>query len=275
MRVLNLGAGVQSTTVYLMAHYGEIQPYDYAIFADTGEEPQAVYHHLLWICSLGGVPVLIRSVGRLGDDLLYGRNGAGGRFASIPAYVVDPTSRRVGMGRRQCTREYKVAVIERTIRRELLGLKPRQRIPKGIHVVQAYGISIDEAGRSRRITERIRKHSPWITPEYPLLDHGMSRADCIRWLDGRVPHAVPKSSCVFCPYKDNAGWRWLRDNDSDGWARAVEIDHALRNGAVAQRGMRGTQYVHRSCAPLDEVNLEAGSTASLSFSLECTGFCGV
>jgi len=276
MRILNLGAGVQSTTVYLMANSGEIPAYDCAIFADTGEEPQAVYRHLDWLLSLGGIPILIRSAGKLGEDLIQGRNSTGGRFAAIPAYVDHGSGRREGRGRRQCTREYKIDVIERTIRRELLGLKPRQRIPKGVMVMQAYGISIDEAGRSRRIRERIRRHSPWIIPEFPLLDRLMSRADCIRWLQSRVPHEVPKSSCVFCPYKSNEQWRWLKDNDPEGWARAIEIDEALRNGAVAARGMKGRQFVHRSCVPLEEADLGAGSNpGQLSFALECAGMCGV
>ena len=276
MRILNLGAGVQSTTVYLMAHYGEIEPYDYAIFADTGEEPEAVYKHLDWLQSLGGTPILIRSTGRLGDDLVNGVNTTGGKFVTIPAYVIHGSENAKGQGRRQCTREYKIDVIERTIRRELLNLKPRQRIPKGLKITQAYGISVDEAGRSRRIRERIKQHSPWIIPEFPLLDKLMSRADCIRWLKGRVPHEVPKSACVFCPYKSNEQWRWLRDNDPKGWARAIEIDNALRNGAVASRGMKGKQFLHRSCVPLEHANLEEKTIpGQLSFALECAGMCGV
>lgn len=40
LRVLSLGAGVQSTTLALMAAHGEIGPMpDCAIFADTGWEP--------------------------------------------------------------------------------------------------------------------------------------------------------------------------------------------------------------------------------------------
>jgi hypothetical protein len=42
-RVLNLGSGVQSTTLYLMYLIGEITPgIQCAIFADTGEEPRGV-----------------------------------------------------------------------------------------------------------------------------------------------------------------------------------------------------------------------------------------
>jgi hypothetical protein len=49
--ILNLGAGVQSTTLYLMGCRGEIHV-DVAIFADTGDEPKAVYAHLEWLKSL-------------------------------------------------------------------------------------------------------------------------------------------------------------------------------------------------------------------------------
>lgn len=48
LRIISLGAGVQSTTLALMAAAGEIGPMpDCAIFADTQSEPTAVYRHLL------------------------------------------------------------------------------------------------------------------------------------------------------------------------------------------------------------------------------------
>ena len=47
LTIISLGAGVQSTTMALMAAHGEITPMpDCAIFADTGWEPKAVYDHL-------------------------------------------------------------------------------------------------------------------------------------------------------------------------------------------------------------------------------------
>ena len=46
IRVISLGAGVQSTTMALMAAQGEIGPMpDCAIFADTQGEPRKVYEH--------------------------------------------------------------------------------------------------------------------------------------------------------------------------------------------------------------------------------------
>ena len=35
LRILSLGAGVQSSTIALMMKHGEIEPCDFAIFADT------------------------------------------------------------------------------------------------------------------------------------------------------------------------------------------------------------------------------------------------
>src|SRR4051812_19350900 len=122
VHVLNLGAGVQSTALYLLAREGQLH-FDYAVFADTQDEPAAVYRHLEWLQSIGGPPILIRTAGRLGDDLIAGRNTSGGRFASIPAFVAEnhetrnPGPAKEGIIRRQCTREYKIEVVETTIRR--------------------------------------------------------------------------------------------------------------------------------------------------------------
>jgi hypothetical protein len=81
--VLNLGAGVQSTTLYLMYLRGEIQPaIECAIFADTGEEPRSIYRDLEWLKSLNGPPIITVSIGKLGEDLQNGRNSTGQRFAS-------------------------------------------------------------------------------------------------------------------------------------------------------------------------------------------------
>src|SRR5262245_44650896 len=55
--VISLGAGVQSTTMALMASQGAISPMpECAIFADTGEEPKRVYEHLSWLMERGRLP---------------------------------------------------------------------------------------------------------------------------------------------------------------------------------------------------------------------------
>ena len=120
LRALSLGAGVQSTTLALMAARGEIGPMpDCAIFADTGWEPAAVYRHLDWLRSPGLLPfpVYVVMAGNIRDDLIAGAEGH--RWASIPAFTrtVNRSGRvSIGMIRRQCTKDYKIVPIRRKVR---------------------------------------------------------------------------------------------------------------------------------------------------------------
>lgn len=188
--VLSLGAGVQSTTVLLMSCRGELPKLDFAVFADTGWEPAAVYAHLDWLqaeAARHGIPVVRVSAGNIRDDALRsqvrGVAADGGRWASMPYFTRDPDGSG-GMIRRQCTSEYKIAPIERYLRRGILGLRPRQRAPREVVVRQWYGISVDEAQRAR-----LSPHA-WLENYYPLiLDKRMNRHECRRWLERNYPDA--------------------------------------------------------------------------------------
>ena len=275
VRVLNLGAGVQSTTIYLLALDGEIKV-DCAIFADTGEEPAAVYKHLSWVESLGGPPIhrVARPV-RLGDNLKAGLNATGNRFVSIPAFTKSATEPgRVGILRRQCTSEYKITVIEKAIRRKVLGLRPGQRA-KPLSVIQLFGLSFDEPRRIESLRKQFAKKK-WASLQLPLVEMEWGRRRCMDYLKTKVPHQVPRSACVFCPYHGNAEWLWIKENDPLGWARAVEVDAALRHpDSVCNRKMEQETFVHRSCVPLDQADFGGRDTLDLFSAAECAGACGV
>lgn len=92
LRVLSLGAGVQSTTLALMAAHGEVGPMpDCAIFADTHWEPGSVYDHLEWLMSPNVLPfpVYVVSAGNIREQLIAA--GQGNRWASIPAFAKSVT----------------------------------------------------------------------------------------------------------------------------------------------------------------------------------------
>ncbi|MCC8945979.1 hypothetical protein H8A97_12940 [Bradyrhizobium sp. Arg62] len=255
MRVLSLGAGVQSTTMALMAAHGEIGPMpDCAIFANTGEEPEAVYDHLRWLAS-GNVlpfPVHIIETGPLGDRLFDDNE------ARIPVFT------DTGMRRRQCTKNYKLLPIRRKIR-QLLGKGPRDYIAPGT-VEQWIGISTDEIFRVT--PSRVQ----FITRRDPLIELQMSRWDCTNWLTDHGYPIPPKSSCVFCPYKGNAQWASLRDNDPKGWSRAVAVDARLRTPAGIAMFKKPT-FLHRSAVPLAKADLS--KVDAHLFNNECEGMCGV
>jgi hypothetical protein len=274
-RVLSLGAGVQSTTLYLMAGAGLVPQPKVAIFADTGSEPMAVYEHLHWLQFRGGeIPIWIDSAGNLGEDL---RRKGEGRVASLPCFTKgdgDPTEGRI---RRQCTQDYKLKVIDRSVRRGVLGMNPRQRVPAGVKVIQQVGISLDEVGRANRMLARDRPK--WLEFEFPLLDLRMTREECRTWLADRVPHEVPRSACVFCPMHNDAEWLRVMKNPQD-WAQAVAVDEALRvPGNTVNRKMNKPMYLHRSCRPLAEVEFKVPTDPreqlNLGFGEECMGMCGV
>jgi len=295
LRALSLGAGVQSTTLALMAAHGEIGPMpDCAIFADTGWEPQAVYDHLAWLMSPNVLPfpVHIVSDGNIREQLIAA--GQGDRWASIPAFaktvtpagavvpvfdedddgeLIEIATRQtttetvsIGMIRRQCTTDYKIVPIRRKLR-ELAGLT-RKRSPP-FPVVECWiGISTDEIVRAKPSFEA------WQVKRFPLIEKRMSRRDCLAWLRRHDYPDPPKSACIGCPFHSNAMWRSMREQDAAAWEDAVEVDRALRTGL---RGIRGEVYLHRSCVPLEDVDL---STAADHGQLdlwpnECEGMCGV
>ena len=84
----------------------------------------------------------------------------------------------------------------------------------------------------------------------------------------------PKSACIGCPYHSDAHWRQMRVEDPDAWADAVAIDRLVRTGF---RNLRGEVYLHRSCVPLDEADLDTlEDRGQLNmFGNDCSGLCGV
>jgi len=276
--ILNLGAGVQSTALYLLDLDGELEEdlgikFTHAIFADTQEEPDDVYTHLDWLEKQGGVPILKNTASKLGDDLLKGENSTGQKFATIPAFTQHHKGGAVGQVRRQCTSEYKIQVVEQTIRRDILGLQPRKRIPKDVTFTQYMGFSFDEPGRAARAKGRFEQRG-WRV-NFPLFDMQWKRSDCAHYLKDRVAHFVPRSACVFCPYKSDREWLELKENDEQGWERAVQIDNGLRaEGVVLNRNADSRMFLHRSCKPLSEANLGADQ-GKFDFMAECEGGCGL
>ncbi len=115
LKVLSLGAGTQSTVLALMAEqgYADMPRPDFAIFADTGWEPPAVYTHLEWLKAQLSYEVVTVTAGNIKEDLLQGRNPRGHRFLDIPTYLTLPDG-RAAIAKRQCTSDYKLDPIRRS-----------------------------------------------------------------------------------------------------------------------------------------------------------------
>ncbi|MEV0709266.1 hypothetical protein [Nocardia aurea] len=275
LRLLSLGAGVQSTTLALMACRGELPGLDGAVFADTGWEPPAVYEQVDRLeteFATAGIPLHRVSNGHLRKDSLDPEH----RFVSIPYFTLAPEGtmireeitepdangqlvivgyrerlatrrEREGIGRRQCTAEYKIAPINRAVRMLLGAPAPRYlRVPKGRYAEQWIGFSTDEP---ERVNDR--RENKYTVKRFPLLELDMSRKDCERYLRRAGWGHTVKSSCIGCPHHRNDYWREMRDHRPDEWADAIAFDHAIRKGGASAKPLRGQAFLHRSCVPLE------------------------
>lgn len=238
---------------------------DCAIFADTQAEPQAVYSHLDWLCS-GVLPFQVHRVtaGSLYDVIGAKRKTGKWPHLPIPAFISGANGERVGMANRSCTQDYKIRPIRRKVR-ELCGLT-HKRSPSLPVVTQWIGISKDEAHRMKDARES------WIVNRWPLIELGMTRNDCLRWMADHKYPAPPKSSCTFCPYHDRKQWAAVMA-DPQARSQAVDVDERIRT--LWHGRVPGELYLHRKLLPLvDAVGTEPADEPNL-FGNECEGVCGV
>lgn len=274
LKILNLGAGVQSSTIILMACRGELPKPDACIFADTMEEPPSVY---AWMDKVlrpeadkAGIPIYVvsetnRPEHRRKVDQIPGFvRGKDGKYSMVP---------------RQCTRDWKIIPIERKVR-ELLGLKPGARYPKTLAVETWLGISGDEIQRMKHSTDPWRRfwhpliEMPWDERPHPLWRNPpIKRGDCQAWMRAHGYGDAPRSACTFCPMHSNDEWRRLQEKEPEAFAAAVAADRLLREGERRHEAM----YVHRSMRPLSEIDFTRQQSLALDSSMddECGGVCGV
>jgi hypothetical protein len=274
---LSLGAGVQSSALALMAATGEVGPVPTAaIFADTQAEPASVYRWLDWLeaeiaRSSHPFPVHRVTRGSLTATALEERITKDGRRyckTFIPFFVKSATGSIGRVMHRSCTKDFKIQPITQLVRR-LAGVRRNQ---SHVSVTQWLGISRDELQRAKTSQER------WMQLRFPLIELGLTRSDCIEWMQRRGYPKPPRSSCVFCPFHSLAEWRRLRDEEPEAFAEAVQFERAVQAAKQASENFAGTPYLHKSCVPLDQLDLstrEERGQLVLDFADECSGVCGV
>jgi hypothetical protein len=262
MHVISLGAGVQSTTMLLMALAGELEPMPVAaIFADTGWEPAAVYAHLDWlegVMKAAGMPLYRVTGGDLRADVLAFVSGERPTVGWRMPFHSRNEAGRASMLGRQCTRDYKVRPIRRKIRDLII---EHQAAP----VTSWIGISLDEATRMKPSDVRAIIH------RWPLIEKRMTRHDCLLWLERHGYPRPPRSACIGCPFHSDQEWRDIKTRTAE-WADATEFDDAARQ----LRG-RGEVYLHPQLVPLPMADLSTPQErGQLSlWDQECEGMCGV
>ena len=266
LTIISLGAGVQSSTMAIMAAKGDLPPVDCAIFSDTGNEPKMVYAYLDLLKKILPYPIHIVSKGNIMQDMLDAKGKS--NFVVAPYFTQNKITGKKGMVMRQCTNDYKITPIRKKIR-ELCNIGYGKHFPKDKYVEQWIGISTDEIARMKPARDK------YIKNRHPLIELNMSRQDCINYLK---KHDIPlpeKSACIVCPFHNDAYWHFMKTERPSEFETAVKFDKEVRN--ITRKGDEQI-FVHRSCKPLDEVEFNKKETDKQldMFSHLCDeGMCGV
>lgn len=269
LRVLSLGAGVQSSTLALMIEKGEIPMVDCAIFADVKGEPQEVYKWLDWLETQLSYPVYRVTWRDLKQDILDASEGKYKAFTA-PFFSKNKETGKKRMLMRQCTNDYKVQPITQKVR-ELIGLKKGEKRKKGTKVEMIMGISLDEVFRQKP------NRLPYIENQWPLIEKKLRREDCIEWMESYGYGKPPRSACTFCPFHNDKEWQQIKQNKAE-WDEVVRMDRAIRDQERHKNKdnefTADELFLHRSCQPIDEVDFDKSTNQLDFFNEECEGMCG-
>jgi len=268
IHVISLGAGVQSSTMALMAARGEITPMPHcAIFADTGAEPEEVYVWLDWLEKQLPYPVIRVQYKNLRDQIGMSRPKGKFKKLPIPAFIKLASGKGGGLLVRQCTSDYKIIPVMREVRKQLGIFK--KKTPEGVLAKQWIGISTDEYIRVKPSRESYSEN------RWPLIELEMTRGHCIEWMQKNYGVTPPRSACTFCPFHDNKEWRHIKENYPDDFADAIVIDNMIRN-LWADQDRPAEFFLHKSMKPLEDADLQYEEENQFDlFNNECEGMCGV
>ncbi|MET7299947.1 phosphoadenosine phosphosulfate reductase [Embleya sp. NPDC005575] len=217
MKVISYGGGVQSTALLALAADGKID-YRTFLFANVGDDSENP-----------GTLKYLREVAapyaaKAGLDLrILDRRRRDGTTETLWQRLNRPATRSIPIpvrmangapGRRSCTADFKIKVVGRWLR----GAGATKSDPATVGI----GISVDEIHRANR-----RRCEAYEVIEYPLLDLGLRRADCLEIIERAGLPEPPKSSCFFCPLRTVDAWRRQRIEEPEVFARAVQLEETL------------------------------------------------
>lgn len=244
IKSISYGGGVQSSAMIVLAIEGKIDA-EVALFANVGDDSEhpasLVYVRevmIPWAAERGFPVHELRRVMRTGEErTLWQQLMRDSRTIDIPVRMPSGAP-----GNRNCTKDYKMKVIGRWLRKHGASADD----PATVHI----GISTDEFHRANN--KRAEKYEQ---PTYPLLDLGLDRQDCKNIIaDAGLP-VPPKSSCFFCPFHMPQQWAELRRDEPELFERSVELERTLQ----ARRTKLGRDPVFLTGLgkPLDEAIGEA------------------
>lgn len=235
LRVYSDGSGLNSVAALVLQAMGKIH-FDVFVFANVGEdsesktslayrrehlEPFAAKHGIKLVetwRTINGVRVTLKEYTLAEDN------------KSIPIPVVFPGA---GYGRRSCTRDWKVRVVQRWIRdhggaaRAIVGIgytiHEGRRMAKKFPDWHEYEMTLGDDGKWHA-GDSLGYSQLY---EFPLILQGMSRAKCAEVVAAAGLPPVPRSRCGWCPFKSRNEWIEQKRTNDPEYAESVEMERAV------------------------------------------------
>lgn len=254
-KVFSYGAGIQSTAALVLAAQERLD-YQTFLFCNVGsdsENPKTIqyFHEVAMPFAQNHGIELIELQKRLRDgsvDTVYQRlTRPGSRSIGIPVRM----NGNGAPGRRSCTFDFKVAVVDKWL---------REHDAKTTGAIVGIGISLDEI---QRVKPNVDPDTlAWKENAFPLimdLPRALTRQDCINIIVAAGLPLPPKSACVFCPFHTMKTWQEMRIHEPEQFWYCVNLERII-NERRKVLGMDPVWFCSK-LKPLDEATteLEQGS----------------
>lgn len=257
MKILSCGAGMQSTALALMScenklilegkfkgfngtYHHQVPIYDVILFCDLGLEPRWVYEQVNFIkeaCEWAEIPFYVLESDLHGD---YTKLFGNARVVSIPFWSTDENGKK-GKMMRNCTLDYKINVMQKFVRSELLGYKKGERTKE--EDLKAHEMHL---GFSREEEHRCKEnpHKMFVN-KYPLCDMNLERKHNYAYIKDVWGLETKASACCFCPFHRNYFFKYLKENYKEEYDKTVEFDEMLEREQPNTK-IRSKLYISRS-----------------------------
>ena len=186
-QIASFGCGVDSVAMVLLK-----SDYDEIIFADTGSEMPQTYAYLDYFEKKSGLKITkVKSKeGNIYDYFTKGK--------SQPSKF-----------RHFCSDKFKISPIRKYL---------REKYGKKETFEMNVGIDYSEFHRCR--TSDVK----YIVNKYPLVEQKLNRDQLIEIIKSKGYEVPIKSGCFFCCFQTKQGWMNLRNNNSDLWEKAKQLE---------------------------------------------------
>lgn len=248
LTVFSFSGGTQSTMIAHQLIRDEMpRPKNLVVLnADPGMENSLTYTHIKNIMAAFekvDIEAYIVPGPNLLEDLLAVENGSISHLNNPPYFTLD-THGNKGQLSQGCTQYYKIAPMDRFVRKLLLD-KYHINNPSPGSVEKWIGFDLSDAHRIKPPKQK------YVRFRYPLIEQEINVAELNQYYLKRNLQKPPKSLCNAC-YAYNAEMIIeMRKHRPHDYAQAKAVDKSIRN--MSMLGVRDTVYMSRELIPLDDI----------------------